>query len=109
MLPATDPPGDPPQETDYSSYPHLTCDTTEAKRNQAEKIKQQLLEADSYEELAAIKQEFSTRCQWVWSNLLTKTQREKLKAITSVRQLNLLAPSPAREEMSCLVNQTCRV
>ncbi len=84
-------------EIDYSTYPHLTCNTIEAKRNQAEKIKQQLLEADSYEELVAIKQEFTTRCEWVWQNCLTKTQRSKLKAIASVKQLGLL-PSPATDE-----------
>jgi predicted P-loop ATPase len=106
VLPATDPPCDPPQQPDYSTYPHLTCNTTEAKRNQAEKIKQQLLDAESYEELAAIKQEFSTRCHWVWMNLLTKTQREKLEAIASVRQLDLLAPPPATEEAESLLDDT---
>jgi predicted P-loop ATPase len=97
VVPATDPPCDPPLP-DYSTFPHLTCDTIEAKRNQAEKIKQQLLEAESYEALAAIKQEFSTRCHWVWKNLLSKTQRSQLKTIASVRQLDLLAPSSAPEE-----------
>jgi putative DNA primase/helicase len=84
--------------TDYSTFPHLTCDTIEAKRNQAEKIKQMLLEAESREELIAVKQEFSTRCHWVWKNCLTKTQRSKLKAIASVKQLDLLVPSPTGEE-----------
>jgi hypothetical protein len=32
-------------ELDYATYPHLTSDTVEAKRNQAEDIKKRLLQA----------------------------------------------------------------
>jgi len=79
--------------TDYSSFPHLTCDTVEAKRNQAEKIKQLLLEADSREELTAIKQKYSTRCRWVWRHLLNEREQEKLRVIAQSQQLNLLSSS----------------
>jgi putative DNA primase/helicase len=74
-------------EIDYDSYPHLTCDSIEAKRNQSKKIKHQLLEADNREELTAIKQEFQARCRWVWRNLLTDGEREKLKAIAKTSSL----------------------
>lgn len=57
-----------------------------------------LLEAESRGELTDIRQQFGTRCDWVWQNLLTKAQRSKLKAIASVEQLNLLAPSLATQE-----------
>jgi len=77
-------------EIDYDSYPHLTCNTIEAKRNQAQKIKQRLLEATSREELTAIKQEESDRFLWVWRNLLTDAERGKLKAIANTEQLNFL-------------------
>ncbi len=77
-------------EPDYSTFPHLTCDTIEAKRNQSQKIKQRLLQATSREELTAIKQEKSDRFKWVWRNLLTDAERGKLKAIANTDQLNFL-------------------
>ncbi|MEG3876692.1 DUF3854 domain-containing protein [Microcoleus sp. herbarium7] len=77
-------------ELDYSTFPHLTCDTIEAKRNQSKKIKQRLLESADREELTAIKQEFSDRFHWVWRNLLTDAERRKLKAIANTEQLNFL-------------------
>lgn len=91
-------------EIDYSSYPHLTCDTIEAKRNQAQKLKQRLLSADSREELLAIKQEFSNsvasalchldRYGWVWEHLLTNAERAKVEAVAATEQLNLLLAPP---------------
>ncbi|MEO8890251.1 MAG: DUF5906 domain-containing protein, partial [Coleofasciculaceae cyanobacterium] len=88
------------QLSDYNSYPHLTCDTVEAKRNQSQKIKQRLLEATSREELIAIKQEFSDRFKWVWKNLLTDAEREKLKAIAKTEQLDLLSSAQVQMEES---------
>lgn len=95
---ATDPPSDPP--LDYGSYPHLTCDTIEAKRNQAQKIKQQLLEATSREELTAIEQQFSDRFHWVWKHLLNDAERGKLKAIAQTEQLTLFAVEQGREAIT---------
>jgi putative DNA primase/helicase len=83
-------PSHPSQEVDYSTFPHLTCDSIEAKRNQSEKIKQRLLEAGNREELTAIKQEFSDRVKWVWRHLLNDAERDKLEAIASTEQLTLL-------------------
>ena len=85
---------------DYSTFPHLTCGTIEAKRNQSEKIKQRLLEADNREELTAIKQEFQARCRWVWHNLLTDGERKKLKAIANTEQLDLLSSAQVQVEES---------
>jgi predicted P-loop ATPase len=82
-------------EPDCSTFPHLTCDTLEAKSNQAEKIKQRLLDATSREELSAIKQEFSDRFKWVWKHLLTDAERGKLKAIAETKQLSLLEAAPS--------------
>jgi hypothetical protein len=87
-------------EVDYSTFPHLTCGTIEAKRNQSEKIKQRLLEADNREELTAIKQEFQARCRWVWHNLLTDGERKKLKAIANTEQLDLLSSAQVQVEES---------
>lgn len=74
---------------DYSSYPHLTCDTLESKRNQARLIKQRLLEADSKEELVAIKGEWSDRFVWVWRNLLSQGEKGRISAIAKTEQLDL--------------------
>jgi putative DNA primase/helicase len=79
-------PSHPSQEVDYSTFPHLTCDSIEAKRNQSEKIKQRLLEAGNREELTAIKQEESVRVKWVWSHLLNDAERDKLEAICASQQ-----------------------
>jgi predicted P-loop ATPase len=81
---------DPP--VDYSSYPHLTSDTIEAKRNQAERIKLRLLEATTRDQLSALQQEFSTRLEWTQKHLLTDAERNKITAVAQTLQLNLLTP-----------------
>jgi hypothetical protein len=78
-------------KVDYEDYPHLTCDALEAKRNQAEDIKKRLLQAQTKEDLTLIRQEHSSRCEWVWKNLLTKAQRQALKEMAAIEQLNLLS------------------
>jgi putative DNA primase/helicase len=93
-----------PSQIDYSTYPHLTCDTIEAKRNQAEKIKQQLLEATSREELTAIKEGQSARFVWVWRHLLNDAERGKLTAIAFTDQLNL----PLAQEQSMAVEEVAQ-
>jgi hypothetical protein len=80
---------------DYTSYPHLTCDNIDAKRNQAEDIKERLLKAQTKQDLTLIREEYTGRCDWVWKNLLTKAQRRTLKEITAIEQLNLLATPQA--------------
>lgn len=77
-------------ETDYSTFPHLTCDTIEAKRNQANEIKRRLLEARNKESLTTVREDYSSRCNWVWINLLSKAEKEKLRAIATTEQLSLL-------------------
>ena len=77
-------------EVDYSSFPHLTCDRLDAKQNQAQLIKKRLLVAQTKEELTGIKAGLGNQCQWVWRYLLTKSEKGKIKAISSVEQLNLL-------------------
>jgi putative DNA primase/helicase len=77
-------------EVDYSSFPHLTCDRLDAKRNQAQSIKKRLLAAQTKEQLMDIKAELNQQCQWVWRYLLTSAEKGKIKAIASVEQLNLL-------------------
>jgi hypothetical protein len=80
---------------DYEDYPHLTSDTLEAKRNQAEDIKERLLKAQTKEDLVLIREEYSGRCDWVWKNLLTNAQRRTLKELAAIEQLNLLATPQA--------------
>ena len=77
-------------ELDYASYPHLTSDTVEAKRNQSSEIRQRLLEASTKEQLTAIKQEFSSRFKWVWKNLMSNAEKQKVTEIAATKQLNLL-------------------
>lgn len=85
-------PSHPSQEVDYSTFPHLTSDTIEAKRNQALKIKLRLLEATNCEVLFALRQEESTRLEWTWKHLLTDAERNKITAVAQTLQLNLLTP-----------------
>ncbi len=77
-------------EVDYSTFPHLTCDRLDAKRNQAQLIKKRLLAAQTKEELTSIKAGLGNQCQWVWRYLLTSAEKGKIKAIASVEPLNLL-------------------
>ncbi len=84
----------------YEDYPHLTCDNIDAKRNQAEDIKERLLQAQTKQDLIEIREQYSTRCDWVWKNLLTKAQRRTLKAIAAVEQLDIFASQTASAEIS---------
>jgi hypothetical protein len=84
----------------YEGYPHLTCDNIDAKRNQAEDIKERLLQAQTKQDLIEIREQYSTRCDWVWKNLLTKAQRRTLKAIAAVEQLDIFASQTASAEIS---------
>ena len=87
-------------QPDYSTFPHLTCDTLEAKRNRAQSIKNRLLAAQTKEELMDIKAELGNQCKWVWWQLLTKVEKSQINVIAkrvkseaqiaSVEQLNLL-------------------
>jgi hypothetical protein len=87
-------------KVDYEDYPHLTCDNIDAKRNQAEDIKERLLKAQTKQDLTFIREQYSTRCDWVWKNLLTKAQRRTLKAIAAVEQLDIFASQTASAETS---------
>ena len=95
-------------KVDYEDYPHLTCDNIDAKRNQAEDIKERLLKAQTKQDLTLIREEYSGRFYWVWKNLLTKAQRRSLKAIAAIEQLNLLdatsSPASSNLESACLDN-----
>ncbi len=81
----------------YEDYPHLTCNTLEAKRNQAEDIKERLLTANTKQELTLIREQYSSRCDWVWKNLLTEAQRQSLKDMAAIEQLSVFAVEPAAE------------
>lgn len=85
-------PSHPSQEVDYSTFPHLTSDTIEAKRNQAERIKLRLLEATTCDQLSALQQEFSTRLEWTRTHLLSDAERNKITAVAQSEQLSLLTP-----------------
>jgi hypothetical protein len=84
----------------YEDYPHLTCDNIDAKRNQAEDIKERLLQAQTKQDLIEIREQYSNRCDWVWKNLLTKAQRQTLKEIAAVEQLDIFATQTASTEIS---------
>jgi hypothetical protein len=84
----------------YEDYPHLTCDNIDAKRNQAEDIKERLLQAQTKQDLIEIREQYSNRCDWVWKNLLTKAQRRTLKEIAAVQQLDIFASQTASAEIS---------
>jgi putative DNA primase/helicase len=85
-------------ESDYSTFPHRASDNMQAKRNLANKIKEQLLEAHSKEELTAVKEKHGeNQTNWVWRNLLSEGEREKLRAIALTQQLDLLSLAPGTE------------
>lgn len=81
-------PSHPSQEVDFSSYPHLTSDDVRAKENEATKIRRELLDATSKEELSAIKEKWGQRCVWLWKRL-PKAEKAKLKAIAQIEQLKI--------------------
>jgi hypothetical protein len=87
-------------KVDYEDYPHLTCDNIDAKRNQAEDIKERLLKAQTKQDLTLIREEYSSRCDWVWKNLLTKAQRRTLEEMAAVQQLDIFASQAASAEIS---------
>jgi hypothetical protein len=95
-------------KVDYGNYSHLTCDNIDAKRNQAEDIKERLLKAQTKQDLTLIREEYFGRCDWVWKNLLTKAQRRTLKEIAATTQLSLLdatsSPASSNLESACLDN-----
>ncbi len=91
-------PSHPSHERDYSTFPHRASDNVQAKRNLANKIKEQLLVAHSKEELTAVKQKHGeNQINWVWHNLLTEGEREKLRALALTEQLDLLSLAPGAE------------
>jgi hypothetical protein len=79
-------------ETDYSTFPHRASDNLRAKIKLAHRIKEQLLAATAQEKLVTVSQEHGeNQVTWVWSNLLTESEQEKVKKTTQTFQLNLLA------------------
>jgi hypothetical protein len=87
-------------ESDYSTFPHRSSDNMQAKRNLANKIKEQLLVAHSKEELTAVKQKHGeNQTNWVWRNLLTDAERGKVSAIAQTEQLDLLSSAPGAAQV----------
>jgi hypothetical protein len=87
-------------EPDYSTFPHRASDNMQAKRNLANKIKEQLLVAHSKEELSAVKQKHGgNQTNWVWRNLLTDAERGKVSAIALTEQLDLLSSAPGAAQV----------
>lgn len=96
-------PLDPPKETlsstskvvriDYSTYPHRTSDNLRAKEKRANKCREAMLACSNQGELAQFKANagFSdNENKWVYRNVLTPGEREKVKEAASSAQLNLL-------------------
>lgn len=75
-----------------SSHPINTTHHNPSRRSHsdAEEIKNRLLEADSREELTAVKREFGEQFLWVWRHLLTRAEKEKIEAIVKTDPLSLL-------------------
>jgi hypothetical protein len=91
-------------ETDYSTFPHRRSDNLQAQIKLANRIKEQLLAATDKQHLAVAKQEHGdNQVNWVWRNLLTESQRDKLRALAQTEQLNLL--SYGKSEKSPQVSQ----
>lgn len=90
----------PSHEPDYSTFPHRASDNVQAKRNLANKIKEQLLLAHSKEELTAIKEKHGgNQTNWVWHSLLTNAERGKVSAIAQTEQLDLLSSAPGAAQV----------
>jgi hypothetical protein len=91
-------------EIDYSTFPHRRSNNLQAITKLANRIKEQLLAATDKQELAVAKEEHGeNQVNWVWRNLLTESQRDKLRALAQTEQLNLL--SDGKSEKSPQVSQ----
>jgi hypothetical protein len=78
---------------DYSTYPHRTSDNLRAKEKRANKCREAMLACSNQGELAQFKANagFSdNEIKWVYRNVLTPGEREKVKEAASSAQLNLL-------------------
>jgi len=79
-------------EIDYSTFPHRRSNNLQAITKLANRIKEQLLAATDKQELAVAKEEHGdNQVNWVWRNLLTESERDKLRALAQTEQLNLLS------------------
>jgi len=86
-------------ETDYSTFPHRRSDNLRAKIKQAFRIKEQLLAATNSFELATVSKEHGeNQVSWVWRNLLTEAEQNKVRATAQTFQLSLLTPINNEEE-----------
>lgn len=85
-------------DSDYSDFPHRSSDNLQAKRNLANKIREQLLTAHDKKALADIKGVHGeNQVRWVWQHL-TNTERAKVEAIALTEQLDLFAQTPGAVE-----------
>jgi hypothetical protein len=83
----------PSSQVDYSTYPHRTSDNLRAKEKRANKCREAMLACSNQGELAQFKANagFSdNEIKWVYRNVLTPGEREKVKEAASSAQLNLL-------------------
>ena len=80
-------------QVDYSTYPHRTSNNLRAKEKRANKCREAMLACSNQGELAQFKANvgFSdNEIKWVYRNVLTPGEREKVKEAASSAQLNLL-------------------
>ncbi len=78
--------------TDYSTYPHLTSNDIRACQNRASACKQQMLSCTNSEQLAAFRSEggfSSNEIDWVYRNLLSRAQKDKVREAAHSVQLDL--------------------
>jgi putative DNA primase/helicase len=78
---------------DYSTYPHRTSNDIRAKKNRADRCKEQMLLCTTSEELEQFKSEggFSkSEIEWVYGYLLLSEQQAKVDEAEIAQQMNLL-------------------
>ena len=79
---------------DYSTYPHLTSNDRSAKQKRANQCQSGMLACATAEELARWSRESgfsSSEIDWVYRQVLTPTQKQKVSAAARAEQLNLFS------------------
>ena len=82
--------------SDYSSYPHPTCNNPAACRNRAHKCKEIMLTSRDSHELANWRrqQQFNEHeINWVYTSLLTSREQKKFDEVRKTSQLDVFNPN----------------
>lgn len=81
-----------PSVIDYSTFPATRSDDYRHKQKEAQKIRQQFLAIQSKEDMDQLKASYKgqgEQANWVWHNLLTQAERDRIKYAKTIEQSSL--------------------